>query len=159
MSQRINYFQQSPDLVKTMIDLGKALEASSIEQGIRHLVEIRASQINGCAFCLDMHIKQARMHGERELRLHHLVNWRESPLFSARESAALAWTEILTRIPEEGVSMEAYERARSRFSEKELSDLTFVVMSINAWNRANIAFTLVPGSFDKTFGLDKSGLT
>ncbi|MGO4377201.1 carboxymuconolactone decarboxylase family protein [Pseudoduganella sp. RAF53_2] len=158
MSTRINYFQQSPELVKKMIDFGSALESCAIEQSIRHLVEIRASQMNGCAFCLDMHIKQARMHGERELRLHHLVNWRESPLFEQRERAALAWTEILTRIPEHGVPNDVYERVRGQFSEKELSDLTFVVMSINAWNRANVAFTLVPGSFDKTFGLDKSGL-
>jgi AhpD family alkylhydroperoxidase len=158
MSQRINYFQQSPELVKKMIDLNSALQNCAIEEGIRHLVEIRASQINGCAFCLDMHIKQARIFGERELRIHHLPAWRESTLFSPRERACLAWTDVLTRLPEQGVPDEVYERVRTQLSEKELSDLTFVIMSINAWNRANIGFTMVPGSHDKAFGLDKAGL-
>ncbi|HEY1148000.1 MAG TPA: carboxymuconolactone decarboxylase family protein [Pseudoduganella sp.] len=158
MSQRINYFQQSPELVKKMLDLNSALQNCAIEEGIRHLVEIRASQINGCAFCLDMHIKQARIYGERELRIHHLVAWRESTLFSPRERACLAWTDVLTRLPEGGVPGDVYDRVRGELSEKELSDLSFVVMSINAWNRVNIGFTMVPGSHDKAFGLDKAGL-
>lgn len=158
MSQRINYFQQSPALVKKLIDFSMALNDCTIEAGIRHLVEIRASQMNGCTFCMDMHIKQAHIDGERALRLHHLAGWRESNLFSPRERAALAWTEVLTRIPEQGVPDEIYERVRGEFSEKELSDLTFVVMSINAWNRANVPFRMVPGSQDKAFGLDKAGL-
>jgi AhpD family alkylhydroperoxidase len=158
MSQRINYFQQSPELVKKMMDLNNALQNCAIEESIRHLVEIRASLINGCAFCLDMHIKQARIHGERELRIHHLSAWRESTLFSPRERACLAWTDVLTRLPEQGVPAEVYDRVRGELSEKELSDLTFVIMSINAWNRVNIGFTIVPGSHDKAFGLDKAGL-
>jgi AhpD family alkylhydroperoxidase len=158
MSQRINYFQQSPELVKKMMDLNNALQNCTIEESIRHLVEIRASLINGCAFCLDMHIKQARIHGERELRIHHLSAWRESTLFSPRERACLAWTDVLTRLPEQGVPAEVYDRVRGELSEKELSDLTFVIMSINAWNRVNIGFTIVPGSHDKAFGLDKAGL-
>jgi AhpD family alkylhydroperoxidase len=158
MSQRIDYQQQSPELFKKFIEFGKALEKSSIEQSTHDLIVIRASQINGCAFCLDMHVKQATMRGERPLRLHHLAIWRESTLFIPRERAALAWTEILTRIPEQGVPDELYQRVRTQFSEKELSDLTFVVMSINAWNRINIGFTVVPGTYDKAFGLDKSGL-
>ena len=158
MTQRINYIQQSPELFKKFVEFSTALTKTTIEQEIRDLVSIRASQLNGCAFCLDMHAKEARMHGERELRIHHLPAWRESTLFSARERAALAWTEVVTKLPEQGVSDEVYERVRTQLSEKELSDLTFDVMAINAWNRANIAFTTVPGSADKAFGLDKATL-
>jgi AhpD family alkylhydroperoxidase len=158
MSQRIDYQKQSPELFKKFIEFNKAIEKSAIEPSIHDLAVIRASQINGCAFCLDMHIKQATLRGERPLRLYHLPIWRESTLFAPRERAALAWTEILTRIPEQGVPDEVYERVRTQFSEKELTDLTFLVMSINAWNRINIGFTVVPGSYDQAFGLDESGL-
>jgi len=159
MTQRIDYQQQSPELFRKFVDFSLALRQSSIEQPIRDLVDIRASQINGCAFCLDMHVKEATIHGERPLRLHHLAAWRESTLFSPRERAALAWTEILTRIPEQGVPDEVYERVRTQLSEQELSDLTFLVMSINAWNRVNIGFRIVPGTYDKAFGVDRSGLS
>ncbi|EXF47317.1 alkylhydroperoxidase [Pseudomonas sp. BAY1663] len=158
MTQRIDYQQQSPELFKKLVEFSFALRTSVIEQSIRDLVEIRASQINGCAFCVDMHVKEATMHGERALRLHHVATWRESTLFSPRERAALAWTEILTRIPAEGVPDDVYERVRTQLSEKELSDLTFQVMSINAWNRVNVGFRVVPGTYDKAFGVDKSGL-
>jgi alkylhydroperoxidase family enzyme len=106
-----------------------------------------------------MHVKEARIHGERELRLHHLTVWRESPLFSPRERAALAWAEILTRLPEGGVPDDIYDRVRTQLSEKEMSDLTFLVISINGWNRASIAFKSVPGEFDKVYGLDKANLS
>ena len=158
MTQRINYIQQSPELFKKFLEFSNLLKDSAIEESIRDLVSIRASQINGCAFCLDMHVKEARIHGERELRIHHLATWRESTLFSPRERAALAWTEILTKLPEQGVPDEIYERVRGQLSEKDLSDLTFEVMAINAWNRANVAFKTVPGSSDKAFGLDKANL-
>ena len=105
-----------------------------------------------------MHVKQATIAGESELRLHHVAIWRESTLFVPRERAALAWTEALTKLPEGGVPDELYERVRGQFSEKELSDLTFSVMAINAWNRVGIAFKSVPGSADKSYGLDKAGL-
>jgi AhpD family alkylhydroperoxidase len=159
MTQRINYVEQSPEPFKKLVALGAALNSGAIEESIRHLVEIRASQMNGCGLCVDMHVKQATIHGERPLRLHHLVIWRESTLFSPRERAALAWTEVLTKLPEHGVSDELFDRVRTQFSEKELSDLTFVVMSINAWNRANVAFRTVPGSADALYGLDKAGLS
>jgi AhpD family alkylhydroperoxidase len=133
-------------------------KSSAIEQKILDLVHIRASQINGCGFCLDMHVKEAKLHGERELRLHHLAIWRESSLFSPRERAALAWTEILTRLPEHGVPDDVFDRVRTQLSEKELSDLSFSVMAINAWNRLNVGFRTVPGSADKAYGLDKAGL-
>jgi AhpD family alkylhydroperoxidase len=158
MTQRLNYTQQSPELFKKFLDVSTQLHKSAIETKVRNLVEIRASQMNGCAFCLDMHVKEARIHGERELRLHHVAIWRESTLFEPRERAALAWTEVLTTIPEHGVPDDIYERVRTQFSEKELSDLTFLVMSINAWNRVNVAFRTVPGLSDKAFGLDKANL-
>ena len=158
MTQRINYFHQSPELSKKFIELSTLLKDCAIEEPIRDLVNIRASQINGCGFCVDMHVKEARIHGERELRLHHVAIWRESTLFSPRERAALAWTEVLTTLPEHGVPDDIYERVRGQFSEKELSDLTFEIMAINGWNRANVAFRTVPGSSDKAFGLDKSNL-
>ena len=159
MTQRIDYQKQSPELFKKFLGFSLALKECTIEQAIRDLVNIRASQINGCAFCLDMHVKEATIHGERPLRLHHVAIWRESTLFSPRERAALAWTEILTRIPAEGVPDEVYEDVRAQLSEKELSDLTFLVMAINAWNRVNVGFRVVPGTYDKAFGIDKSGLS
>lgn len=156
---RIDYMQQSPEMFKNLIELGNLLKKSSIEESIQHLIKIRASQINGCAFCLDMHIKQATIGGERPLRIHHLAAWRESTLFSPRERASLAWTEVLTQLPAQGVPDDLYERVRGQLSEKEISDLSFAVASINAWNRINIGFRIVPGSYDKAFGLDKANLT
>ena len=158
MTQRIEYQKQSPELFKKFLEFSMAVKHSTIEESIHDLVNIRASQINGCAFCLDMHVKEATIHGERPLRLHHLAIWRESTLFSPRERAALAWTEILTQLPAQGVPDDVYDRVRTQLSEKELSDLTFVVMSINAWNRVNVGFQAVPGPYDKELGLDKSGL-
>ena len=158
MTLRLNYAKQSPELFKKLADLSAAVRHGAVETPILGLVEIRASQLNGCAFCLDMHVKQAKIHGERELRLHHVAIWRESPLFSPRERAALAWTEALTKLPEGGVPDDVYESARGQFSEKELADLTFAVMTINAWNRAGVAFRSAPGSADGLYGLDKAGL-
>jgi AhpD family alkylhydroperoxidase len=158
MTQRIDYSRQSPELFRKFLDFSMALKESTLGQTLHDLVSIRASQMNGCAFCLDMHVKEAKIHGERELRLYHLPLWRESTLFNPRERAALAWTEVLTRLPEEGVSDAIYERVREQLSEKELSDLTFAVMAINAWNRANVAFRTVPGSADAAFGLGKARL-
>jgi len=158
MSQRLNYAQHSPELFKKISDLSMSLKDSTIEQKIRDLVNIRASQINGCSFCLDMHVKEAKIHGESELRLYHVAIWRESNLFVPRERAALAWTEAVTKLPEGGIPDELYERVRGQLSEKEVSDLTFSIMVINAWNRASIAFKAVPGSADKAYGLDKAGL-
>ncbi|MDM0046514.1 carboxymuconolactone decarboxylase family protein [Variovorax dokdonensis] len=158
MTQRLNAMQHAPELFKKLVELGTLAKRGTIEPAIFHLLEIRASQINGCAFCLDMHVKQARMHDERELRLHHLAVWRESPLFSARERAALAWTEALTQLGAHGVPDDVYASVREQFDEQELSALTFAVMTINAWNRLNVAFGTVPGVLDKAYGLDKAGL-
>ena len=159
MTQRLNYATQSPDFFKKLSELSMSLKNSVIEQSIRDLVNIRASQLNGCGFCLDMHIKETKIHGESELRLHHIAIWRESNLFHPRERAALAWTEALTVISDTGIPDELYERVRGQLSEKELSDLTFSIMTINAWNRAGVAFKAVPGSADTLYGLEKAGLS
>ena len=158
MTQRLDYQQESPELYRKFAAFNIQLSHSGIAQTLLDLVFLRTSQINGCAFCVDMHSKEATIHGERALRLYHVAIWRESPLFDARERAALEWTEVLTRIPPEGVSDAIYEDVRTQFSEKEISDLTWAVMAINAWNRANIAFRTVPGSSDKAYGLDKAEL-
>lgn len=158
MTQRIDYVQQSPEHFNKLIELNQLLEEGTVEATIRDLVVVRASQLNGCAFCLDMHVKRARIHGERELRLHHLGGWRASTLFDERERAALAWAEALTTLSDQGVPDAVYEQVRSALSEKEISDLSFCVVVINAWNRANVAFRTAPGSSDLAFGLDKAGL-
>ncbi|YBV97954.1 carboxymuconolactone decarboxylase family protein [Phyllobacteriaceae bacterium JZ32] len=157
-ASRINYAEQSPELLTKFTEFLGATRESSIEEPIRDLVAIRAAQMNGCTFCLDMHVKQAKIHGERELRLHHLASWRDSNLFAPRERAALAWTEVLTKLPEQGVPDDIYERVRTQLSEKEISDLSFIIMVVNSWNRLNIGFKTVPGSADAKFGLDKAAL-
>ncbi|WP_447919830.1 carboxymuconolactone decarboxylase family protein [Achromobacter aegrifaciens] len=158
MAQRLNYFQVSEELSKKYLEFNMSLKKAPIVQEVGQLVDVRASQINGCGFCLDMHIKQARIAGERELRLHHVAIWRESTLFSPRERAALAWTEAVTTLSAQGVSDAVYEEARAQLSEKEISDLTLLVVGINGWNRLNVAFRTVPGSADAAYGLDKAGL-
>lgn len=158
MSQRVNAYAQSPDLFKKYVEFGMQLQSGAIESPILHLVEIRASQMNGCGFCLDMHVKQAKIHGERELRLHHLVIWRESTLFSPRERAVLAWTEAVTTLGPEGVPDAVFQSLREQFSEAEISDLTLMVIAINGWNRLSVSFRNVPGSADAAYGLDKAGL-
>jgi AhpD family alkylhydroperoxidase len=159
VSPRLDHSAQSPELIRKLVDFSVAISKSGhIDPGLCLLVDIRASQMNGCAFCLDMHVKEARLHGERELRLHHIAIWRESPLFTSKERAALAWTEALTEIPRTGISDDLYAEVREEFSEKELSTLTFRVTGINAWNRVNVAFRTRPGTQDKAFGLDKAGL-
>jgi len=129
-----------------------ALEAyvtnhSGIEPALRELVKMRASQINGCAFCIDMHSKDARANGETEQRLYELDAWRETPFYSERERAALAWTESLTLVNENHVPDSVYEEARKHFSEEELVNLTLLVVAINGWNRIAIAFRAVPGKY------------
>jgi AhpD family alkylhydroperoxidase len=159
VTTRLNYIQQAPQFFKKLNEFSQLVHDSAIEHAIATLLQVRASQMNGCAFCVDMHVKQAKIQGERELRLHHVAIWRESTLFTPRERAALAWTETLTKLSDHGVSDETYAQAREQFSEKEIVDLTFQVMTINAWNRVNVAFRTEPGSADKAFGLDKANLS
>lgn len=159
MSQRLDYAAQAPELFRAYVAFSMALKKQSgLEPTLQDLVTLRASQLNGCAFCVDMHVKEARLHGERELRLHHVAVWHESPLFSARERAALAWTELLTRLPAGGVPDADFAKAREQFSEAELAALSFAIVGINGWNRMAIGFAAVPGSQDRAYGLDKAGL-
>lgn len=154
---RIDYLQQAPELFRKLVDFNLLIKkGGQVEEAIGDLIAIRASQLNGCGFCLDMHLKQAKIHGEQELRLHHLAIWRESPLFSPRERAALAWTEVLTRLPDHGVPDDLYAATLAEFSAAGIVELTYLVMTINAWNRVNVAFRSLPGSADKAFGLDKA---
>lgn len=160
MSQRLDYFKLSPQASNKLVELSMLLSSKTpFLADLAHLVTLRASQMNGCAFCVDMHVKEAKIHGERELRLHHVAVWRESTLFSPRERAALEWTEALTQLAPHGVSDAVYTAVREQFSEQEISDLSFLVVAINGWNRLNVAVRTVPGTADKAFGLDKSNLS
>jgi AhpD family alkylhydroperoxidase len=135
------------DVFQAMLSFGKAVEASGLERSLLELVKVRGSQINGCAYCLDMHTKDARALGETEQRLYALSAWRETPFFSDRERAALEWTEAITRIAETHVPDDVYERVRQHFDERELVALTFAAVSINAWNRLAIAFRAPAGTY------------
>jgi AhpD family alkylhydroperoxidase len=137
---RINYNETSPGLLKQFASFLRATRSCSIEEAIRDLVAIRASQMNGCSFCSEMCFRQAKIHGENDLRLYELANWRVSTLFVSRERAALAWTEVLTKLPPGGVPDELYERVRRQLTEREISDLTFVVMVVNSLNRLTLGF-------------------
>ena len=133
-----------------MAGLEQYARRSGLESSLLELVKTRASQINGCAFCLDMHTKDARAAGETEQRLYTLSAWHEASFFTDRERAALAWTEAVTRVADTHVPDEVYELARKHFSEKELVDLTLAVVAINGWNRLAIAFRTMPGSYQPT---------
>jgi AhpD family alkylhydroperoxidase len=143
MQARLNAFQAAPDLMKAVLALSEASKASSIETGIKELVKIRASQINGCAFCLEMHTREARALGESEERLHLIAGWRESPLYNARERAALAWTEALTLIADTHAPDDVYDAARQQFSDQELTELTVAIGLINLWNRIQVSFRAI----------------
>ncbi len=148
MTQRLNYVQASPEGFKAMRQLQEHVDKSGLEHPLLELVKMRASQLNGCAYCLDMHSKDARAAGETEQRLYVLDAWREAPFYSARERAALAWTEALTRISKtKDVPDELYAEVRKEFSEKELVDLTFAIIAINGWNRLAIPFRSEPGHY------------
>jgi AhpD family alkylhydroperoxidase len=152
MEQRLNDFSKDNKGIKTLLGLGGYIAKSSIEQSLSELISFRVSQINGCAFCLDMHSKDWRAHGESEQRLYLLNAWREASCYSDRERAALAWAEAVTQLQNKAVPDEVYNQARKQFSEDELIDLTLAVIAINSFNRLNIAFktpagNYVPGQF------------
>jgi AhpD family alkylhydroperoxidase len=147
MSSRITNHDNLGGLVQSMLKLGAPLAGNTIERGIQHLVEIRASQINGCALCLAMHTEAALKHGERIDRLSVISAWRDAPWFSDRERAALAWTEAVTTLEDREVPQDVFDQARAQYSEQELVDLTHVVIVINGWNRLNIAFQSEPAPF------------
>jgi AhpD family alkylhydroperoxidase len=146
MEQRLDYPKLAPAATRAMYGLETYLAGCGLEHNLLDLVKIRASQINGCAFCIDMHTKDARARGETEQRIYALNAWRETPFFSDRERAALAWVEALTRIAG-GVPDDLYDEARKEFAEKELVDLTWAAAAINAWNRVAISMRAVPGSY------------
>ncbi len=147
MKERLSYSRTAPDGTELLRKLDRYAKSGGLEPELLELVKLRASQINGCAFCIDMHTKDARGRGESEQRLYGLTAWRETPFYTERERAALAWTEALTQISREHVPDDIYEEARRHFSEKELVDLTFAVIAINGWNRLAIGFRTVPGSY------------
>lgn len=143
MKPRLNHFQAAPGALQAMLALENYVRSSGLEHSLYELVKIRASQINGCAFCLEMHTREARAAGETEARLHLLAAWRESPLYSVRERAALAWTEALTLVAETHAPDDVFAEARAHFSEQELVHLTLAIGVINTWNRLAIGFRAV----------------
>lgn len=157
MSARLNHFDTVPALMKELFDLSIASHKSSINHTIKNLVEIRASQINGCAFCLDIHVKQGKIAGEKEIRMFHVPIWRESPLLTAKEKAALELTEALTTLGPHGVSDEIFANVKGHFNNVEISEITFAISIINMWNRIQILAQAEVGSRDAAQGLDKAG--
>ncbi len=148
MEQRLNYSKVAPDAMKAMNALERAVKGSDIEPALQELVKLRASQINGCAYCVDMHTKDARIKGETEQRLYALSVWEKTPFYTERERAALLWTETLTLVSETHVPDDVYNEVRQHFSEKELVDLTLAIVLINGWNRFAVSFRDVPGSYE-----------
>ncbi|MBC3437283.1 carboxymuconolactone decarboxylase family protein [Pseudomonas sp. BW16M2] len=144
MHDRIEWAKHSPEAYKAMIGLEQALVASGLEHSLLELIRLRASQINGCAYCVNMHANDARKAGETEARLQTLSVWRETRYFSERERAALAWVESLTRLPERGAPQDEYQALLEHFSAKEVANLTLAIATINAWNRFGVGFAMVP---------------
>ena len=147
MQPRVNFTKYAPEAAHSLFSLESYLKKSSLGETLIHLVKMRASQINGCAYCLDMHSKDARANGETEQRLYGLNAWRETPYYTPKERAALEWTESLTLVSQTHVPDEVYESVKKEFTEAELVDLTYVVAAINAWNRLAIAMRAVPGEY------------
>src|SRR5690242_18030806 len=144
MKQRLEYAKVAPDAMKAMRELEKYVASSGLERSLYELVKTRASQINGCAYCLDMHTKDARKAGETEQRLYALSAWRETPFYTDRERAALEWTEALTLISQNDVPDSLYEHVHKFFDEQEMVALTMAIVAINGWNRLAISFRTVP---------------
>ena len=144
MKPRMNFYQAAPDTIKALSALEAQVQGSGLEQSLIELVKTRASQINGCAYCLNMHTEDARKRGETEQRLHLLSAWREAPVYSERERAALVWTEAVTLISETHAPDDIYAEVSAQFSEAETVNLTMLIATINAWNRLAIAFRAVP---------------
>ena len=147
MQARLDYMKASPDAAKAMFGLEKYVRGCGLELSLLELVRMRTSQINGCAYCLDMHSKDARAEGESEQRLYALNAWRETPFFTERERAALAWAEAITLVSETHAPDDVYQEVREQFSEKEIMDLTVAIVAINGWNRVAIGLRMVPGDY------------
>jgi len=147
MDPRIDARKYAQEAQKAMYALEQYLAACGLEHSLIHLMKMRASQINGCAYCIDMHSKDARALGETEQRLYELDAWRETPFYNDRERAALSWTEAITLVSETHVPDSVYDEVRKHFNEKEIVDLTLVLTTINAWNRLAVALRAVPGHY------------
>ncbi|MFY9686614.1 MAG: carboxymuconolactone decarboxylase family protein [Pseudolabrys sp.] len=148
MQPRASYQKAAPDVFQGMLALTAVVQKSGLAPGLVDLVNQRVSQINGCAYCLDMHSKDLRARGETEQRIYMLSAWREVPnLYNARERAALAWAEAVTHLTNQEISDEVYEQARGEFSEQELAQLTLSIITINGWNRLNVAFRTPAGNY------------
>jgi AhpD family alkylhydroperoxidase len=147
MQARIGFMNVNPGIIQAMLGLEQQVRQAGLDHKMLDLVRMRASQINGCAYCLDMHSKEARANGESEQRLYGLDAWRETPYYSARERAALEGTEALTLVADTRVPDDVFERVREQFSEAELAHLSLAVVAINGWNRLNVAARTVPGGY------------
>ena len=147
MKARIDLMHVNPGIIHAMLGLERQVRQAGFDHKLLDLVRMRASQINGCGYCVDMQSKDARANGETEQRLYGLSAWRETPYYSARERAALEWTEALTLVSQTGVPDDVYERVRQQFSEEELAELSLAVVAINGWNRLNVAARTVPGDY------------
>ena len=147
MTSRLEYSRVAPEAHRAVMGLEHYVRDCGLEHSLLELVKIRASQINGCGYCLDMHTKDARAAGEKEQRIYVLSTWREAPFYTPRERAALEWTEVVTEMGRHGVTEDVYQRTREHFTDKELVDLTMAVVTINAWNRLAISFSSEVGSY------------
>jgi AhpD family alkylhydroperoxidase len=147
MPERMNYKNGFPEGINAILNIERVIRASGLEPSLYELIKIRASQMNGCAYCLDMHTKDARAAGETEQRIYALPAWRETPFYTPRERAALAWTEALTNIQQGHAPDEVYEEVRREFDEASLAKLTLAITQINTWNRIAIGFRAEPGSY------------
>lgn len=147
MQHRMNYPKAAPDAFKAMMGMEAYLHQCGLEPSLLHMLKLRASQINGCAYCIDMHWQDSRAAGESEQRLYALDAWRDSPFYTDRERAALAWCEALTNIARTHAPDEDFAAVRAHFDDKQLADLSWVIAAINAWNRMAIAFRAVPGKY------------
>ncbi len=147
MEQRIKYQEKYPNLIKGMLVIENHIHKSNLDKSLYELVKFRASQINGCAYCIDMHTKDARANGETEQRLYALSAWRETSFYTDKERAALEWTEALTLISENDVPDELYDRMKHQFNEEDLVALTMAIVAINGWNRLAISMRVPPGSY------------
>ncbi|MHB1935276.1 MAG: carboxymuconolactone decarboxylase family protein [Acidobacteriaceae bacterium] len=147
MDARLDYTKASPEAFKAMVQMEGVVRRSGIDPKLLELMKIRASQLNGCAYCIDMHTKDARFKGENEQRIYALDAWRETPFFTEKERAALAWTEAITNIQAGHAPDEVYDEFSQNFSEEEQVNLTLAITTINAWNRIAIGFRVVPGSY------------
>jgi AhpD family alkylhydroperoxidase len=156
---RVDYVAAFPDGFKAMLGLEKAVRGSGLEPELLELVKLRASQLNGCAYCLDMHSKDARAQGEDEQRLHVLAAWREAPFYSPRERAALAWCESLTLLPETGAPDEVFAKVDAEFSAEEISALTLQIVAINGWNRLAVGMRSPVGDYVSPFRADANAPT